>query len=146
MKQKIEIRLNNLFFLIGLTNDSVSELAVKSGVGRATLSSIKNGAPMLDNHARRLETAFKKPPGWMDVEHNEKDELFLDRSVISAVLSAIYTIDAIEKLYIQLSLDGKVDFIEQLYQLFSDPVAQQLSTKTLLHILGVKNDETGTKK
>lgn len=79
-----EIRLENLELLIAAAG-TMERVAEKAGTTSVYLSQVRNhtidkasGKPreMGAKMARRIEDAFEKPRGWMDVEHAESRPAF----------------------------------------------------------------------
>jgi len=133
------IRLANLLLIIDLHGGQIVTIAKLTGIARSTLSGMVNGKAMSGNYARKLEVALEKPFGWMDKAH-EEEELSpqYTKAVLTAAINCIYSSKQIETLYNELNAEGKVDFLDKLYNLFNDPAARKLSPKTILIMLGVE--------
>jgi len=139
---KKEIRIENLYLLMAsLEEGTVTKLAKKTGISRVTLSKIVHGGSFTARMARQIETTFKKPFGWMDINHDGEIAPLYDKTVLQAAIACLYSAKGITELYEQLSVKGKAQFMDKLYMLFTDPAARKLAPHTLLTMLGVVDYE-----
>lgn len=141
-----EIRRQNLQLLMDHGLGTVTFLASESGISRSTLSSVMNGKQMLNKHAREIERAFDKTFGWLDLPHNSKGAVEYEKVVLSASLKCLYGIREVTELYDNLTIKGKVDLLDKLFLIFTDPAARELKPKTLMIMLGITNERKAKRK
>lgn len=141
-----DFRRRNLQLLMDQGLGTVTYLARKSGISRSTLSSVINGRPMLDKHAKEIERAFDKNLGWLDLSHETKGIIEYEKAMTQAALKCIYNRKEMTSFYNELSTRGKIDLLDKLMLIFSDPVARELKPKTLMMMLGINDDEKRKRK
>ena len=144
MESTDDVRRRNLQLLMDQGLGTVTYLARKSGISRSTLSSVMNGKTMLNKHAKEIERAFDKNFGWLDLSHDTKGIIEYEKAMTQAALKCIYNRKEMTAFYNELSTRGKIDLLDKLMLIFSDPVARELKQKTLMIMLGINDD--GRKK
>ena len=132
---------------------SIKQFAESADMNDSHVSQIKAKSSHIgDRLARKIETSFKKPHGWLDATHQdsagEKRAIYLADSNDDPYKSSINeeaVTRATEFLMDEIGLEGMKEMgtkwcaktIIMLYELFSDPGSEQLNHSTIMKM--VKN-------
>ncbi len=141
-----EIRRLNLFILRDIAGGTTSDLAKMLSINRGTLSTLLNGREITDLLATRIESAAKKPFGWLSTEQDQEEFPIYDAILVKDVFEKICGHKAFLKQFKSANAKEMADLFDKTYQVCSDPEARDLPAKVLFKLIGGINEADNTSK
>lgn len=139
-------RLANLEILRAIGGSTITDVARIVSIPRPVLSSIFNKTKNInDNYARRIESGYSKPLGWLDFEQDIDQPPYYEKPTLVCAVSFIEKNATIKAFYDDLNYLAKADYLDKLYNAFSDPDVRALPDSAILQIMRVSNGKVKQK-
>ncbi len=131
-----ELRRINLYILRDIAGGTTAALAKMLDLNRGTLSTLLNGREITDLLATRIESAAKKPFGWLSTEQDVEQFPVYDTELVGLVFEKIHGHKGLLRAFTSSSAAEMAERFDMIYDICADPETRDTSLKVLFKLGG----------